>query len=141
MFKKQVTLSDAERVRLDEITFFAFIDRLFSINSNPTKVYSFIEVICTLGKCDLIVINNTVSICMAQDRRYKTSREEQVHLYAKSSMPVRKSIAIIGVSQRSYYDILDTEPPNLQPRFTPKQYIEIIKFLNCLDSLIPERMG
>ena len=141
MYKKQITLSDAERVRLDEITFCSFIERLFSVNSNPTKVYSFVEVVCTLGRCDLLVINSVVSICMTQDRRYKPTREEQVHLYSKSSMPVRKIIPLIGISQRDYYDILDSDPPNLQPKFSPKQYIEMIKFLNCLDNLIPERIG
>ena len=141
MYKKQITLSDAERVRLDEITFCNFIEKLFSVNSNPTKVYSFVEVVCTLGRCDLLVINSVVSICMTQDRRYKPTREEQVHLYAKSSMPVRKIIPLIGISQRDYYDLLSSEPPNLQPKFSPKQYIEMIKFLNCLDNLIPERIG
>lgn len=141
MYKKQNTLSDAERVRLDEITFCNFIDKLFSVNSNPTKVYSFVEVVCTLGGCDLLVINNVVSICMTQDRRYKPTREERVHLYSKASMPVRKIFPIVGVSQRDYYDILDKEPPDLQPKFSPKQYIEMIKFLNCLNNLIPERIG
>ena len=141
MYKKRVTLSDTDRVRLDEITFCNFIDYLFSINSNPTKVYSFIEVVCTLGKCDLVIINSVVAICMTQDRRYKPTREEQVHLYSKSSLPVRKVISIIGISQRDYYAILNQDPPVIEPRFTPKQYIEIIKFLNCLTNLIPERIG
>lgn len=139
MFKKTVTLTDAERVRLDEITFCNFIDELFSVNSNPTKVYSFIEVVCTLGRCDLLIINNVVSICMTQDRRYKLTREEQVHLYSKI-LPVRKLITTIGISQRDYYNILSQEPPDLNPKFSPKQYIEIIKFLNCLEHIIPERM-
>ena len=141
MFTKQVTLSDAERVRLDEITFCNFIDKLFSVNSNPTKVYSFIEVVCTLGKCDLLIINSVVSICMTQDRRYKATKDELVHLYSKSSLPIRKLILTLGISQRDYYETLGKDPPNLLPRFTPKQYIEMIKFLNCLDNLIPERIG
>jgi hypothetical protein len=141
MYTKKTKLSDAERVRLDEITFCNFIDKLFSVNSNPTKVYSFIEVVCTLGRCDLLVINSVVSICMSQDRRYKPTKEEAIHLYAKSSMSVRNIIALVRTSQRDYYEVLNKEPPDLQPKFSPKQYIEIIKFLNCLDSLIPERIG
>lgn len=141
MFTKQNTLSDTGRVRLDEITFFNFIDKLFSINSNPTKVYSFIEVVCTLGGCNLLIINSVVTICMTQDRRYKPTKEEHVHLLAMSSMSVRKIIPYLEISQRDYYNILEQDPPDIQPKFTPKQYIEIIKFLNCLDSLAPERIG
>lgn len=141
MYKKARTLSDAERVRLDEITFCNFITQLFSINSNPTKVYSFVEVVCTLGRCDLLIINSVVSTCMTQDRRYKATKEELMHLYAKSNMPVRKITSLVGLSQRDYYELIKKAPPDIQPKFNPKQYIEIIKFLNCLENLIPERIG
>ena len=142
MYKNRITLSDAERVRLDEITFCNFIDKLFSMNSNPTKVYGFVEVICTLGKCDLLIINGVVAICMTQDRRYKLTKEEHTHLFARACIPVRKALPILGISQRDYYTILRSkEPPDIQPKFSPKQYIEMIKFLNCLDNIAPERLG
>lgn len=141
MYRKSIALSDTERVRLDEITFWNFISYLFSINSNPTKVYSFVEVVCTLGKCDLLVINSVVTICMTQDRRYLPSKEEHIHLLSKSYMSVRRIVKYLGISQRDYYETLAKEPPNVQPKFSPKQYIEIIKFLNCLTTLVPERIG
>lgn len=141
MYKKDNTLSDAERVRLDEITFYNFIEHLFQINSNPTKVYSFIEAVCTLAPCNITVINSAVNICMTQDRRYRPTKEEHVHLLAKSDMSVRKIMTYLNISQRDYYSILTKSPPDIQPKFTPKQYIEIIKFLNCLTNLIPERIG
>lgn len=134
-------LSDAERVRLDEITFCTFIKKLFSLNSNPTKVYDFVETICALGRCDLLLINSVVTVCMRQDRRYKPTREEHIFLLAKSNMPVRQILLYLGISQRDYYKVLSSESPNIQPRFDPKQYIEMIKFLNCLGNLIPERIG
>jgi hypothetical protein len=141
MYRKSSTLSDAERVRLDEITFCKFIDYIFQLNSNPTKVYNFVEVICNLAKCDTLIISGVVSICLTQDRRYKVSKEEHVYLLSKSTMPVRQITKYLGISQRDYYEVLEEPPPNLLPKFQPKQYIEIIKFLNCLDTLAPERIG
>lgn len=141
MFSKPNTLSDAERVRLEEIAFCNFIDYLFQKNSNPTKVYGFIEVVCTLSNCNLLIINNVVSICMTQDRRYKCTKEEFIHLLSKSDMPVRRILPYLGISQRDYYKILEQDPPDIQPKFQPKQYIEMIKFLDCLRTLAPERIG
>lgn len=141
MYKKRTTLSDAERVRLDEITFFNFIIHLFKVNSNPTKVYDFVEVICTLAQCDLLIINSVVSICMSHDRRYIPTRNEHIQLLAKSEMPVRRILTYLNISQRDYYNAIAEEPPDILPKFSPKQYIEVIKFLNCLTTLIPERIG
>ena len=62
MYKKDNTLSDAERVRLDEITFYNFIEHLFQLSSNPTKVYSFIEAVCVLAPCNITIINSVVNI-------------------------------------------------------------------------------
>lgn len=140
MYKKQETLSDAERVRLEEVTFCNFISHLFSVNSNPTKAYAFIEVVCTLGKCNLIVINGVVSICMTQDRRYVPTTHEHVYLLSKSTMSVRKITPYLGISQRDYYGYLEKEPPDIQPKFSPVQYIEMIKFIDCLHNLLPERI-
>jgi hypothetical protein len=141
MYKKDNTLSDAERVRLDEITFYNFIEHLFQLSSNPTKVYSFIEAVCILAPCNMTIINSVVNICMTQDRRYVPTKEEHIHLLAKSDMSVRRIVSYLNISQRDYYRILAEQPPNIQPKFSPKQYIEIIKFLNCLTNLIPERIG
>jgi hypothetical protein len=140
MYSKRNVLSDAEQVRLEEIEFCNFIDYLFRLNSNPTKVYAFIEVVCTLSNCNLPIINGAVSICMTQDRRYKTTKEEFIHLLSKAAMPVRKLIPYVGVSQRDYYKVLRQKPPDIQPKFQPKQYIEMIKFLQGLRNLVPERM-
>ena len=141
MYKKDNTLSDAERVRLDEITFYNFIEHLFQLSSNPTKVYNFIEAVCVLALCNVTIVNSVVNICMTQDRRYVPTKEEHIHLLAKSDMSVRRIVSYLNISQRDYYKVLAEPPPNIQPKFSPKQYIEIIKFLNCLTNLIPERIG
>ena len=50
MYKK-ITLYQMQTMRLDEITFYNFIEHLFQLSSNPTKVYSFIEAVCILAPC------------------------------------------------------------------------------------------
>ena len=140
IYTKKETLTDAERIRLEEIMFYNFIMYLFKTNSNPAKVYGFVEVICTLGNCDLLIINNVVSMCMSQDYRYVPRQQEHIYLLTKSSTPVRKVTAQFSISQRDYYKIKNSDPPDIQPKFSPKQYIEIIKFMDCLTKLIPERI-
>lgn len=141
MFTRVSKISDSERVRIEEITFCKFIERLFGLNSNPTKVYGFFEVICTLSGCDLSLINDAISIVMTQDRRYVPSREEHVILLSHAGVPIRKILTTAHVTQRDYYSIINMEePPDILPKFRPAVYIEIIKFLDCLDNLIPERI-
>ena len=140
MYTKKSKLTDAERVRLDEISFCFFILRLAQTVPDPTKLYDFIEVVCSFGDCNFVIIANLVSICMTKDRRYFPSKEEHVQLLAKSDIPVRKATKILGISQRDYYNYMYQEQLPIEPKFEPRQYIEIIKFLDAIQNIIPERI-
>lgn len=140
MYTRKSKISDAERVRLEEITFCNFIAHLFELNLSPPKIYDFVEVICNLSGCDFKLISDAINIIMTQDRRYLPTREEHVILLSNAGVAVRRVTKELGISQRDYYSIVNMEePPDILPKFRPALYIEMIKFLNQLEKFIPER--
>ena len=140
MFTRQTNISDAERVRLEEIAFCNFITHLFKLNLNPPKILDFVEVICSLSGCNFTLISDAVSTIMMQDRRYVPTREEHVILLSHAGIAIRRINKMLGISQRDYYAIINmAEPPDIQPKFRPAVYIEMIKFLDHLNKLTPER--
>ena len=140
MFTKQSTMSDAERIRLEEITFWNFIEHLFKSNASPVKVYGFIETVCALSECKILILNDVINICMTNDRRYRPTRNELIYILSKSKLAVRTIIAETKITYRDYYKLVAEDMLPIAPKFTPEQYIEIIKFLDSLRNIVPERI-
>jgi hypothetical protein len=140
MYSRQDILTDAEQVRFEEVKFYQFIKHLFKVNPNPVKVHSYIDSVSILADCNQIIIDNLVSMCMMNDKNFVPTHAEHIYLLIKANTSVRKTMYYAGISQREYYKVCNHPPEEVIPKLEPKQYIEAIKFMDCLTSLLPERI-
>jgi hypothetical protein len=137
MYKKQNTLTDGEKCRLDEIIFFNLIQRIYGMHANPTKIFDFIEMLCILTKCNTTIINSVIAIVLTNDCRYAPGRDEHAYLLSKAAIPVRDIVKRVGISLTTYYnamDVLSTQAP-IYPKLSPAQTDEIGKLLDGIDDL------
>ena len=133
---KQSALTEQECARLDEILFYNLTHNLFKMGKNPVQIYSFIEVMCSLASCNITIINSVVATILTEDRRFAPGRKEHIYLLSKAAVPVRKIVADFGMSNNTYYAIVDELSKStlpILPKFDSKQDEEMTKFIDALD--------
>lgn len=126
-------MTKEEQIRLNEIIFCNLFKSLLKTNSNPIKVYDFMNALAEVIGANTLVLNNVLTIILNNDKHYMATKREYVCLLRKSDVPVRQVVAMAHISFSTYYDdsVLDM---HIEPRFDPIQYAEMMKILKFFDS-------
>lgn len=142
-YKREVSLTDEEQSRFNEIVFYKLIQEALLKYGDPTKIQAFIEVICSIAECSYSAINSVVSTIMTEDRDYKPTLEEQLILMYKTKVPVKEACATLQMSMSTYYALVKAKHYPIQPKYRPQQYIAIMKFLETVQNILAplERRG
>lgn len=141
MYKKSHTeLTDTERIRLDEIVFYDYIQDVFQNNPNPVKVFDFVEVLCSLTRCNMLIMNSIVIEMMNGGNHFIPTKLERIYLMSKSSLGVRDICRRLDITQRTYYKYVEKTPPYITCRLTTEQHEELLRFFKNLKRIVPERM-
>lgn len=127
---------EEERVRLHEVVFWNFIIALMKKNSNPIRIYDFIECMAQFSGCNVTVLNSVISVILANDRRYMPIRYEYVYLLIRAGVPVRYICKFSGMSQTTYYKIKDETTLIVKPKFNKEQYREMMKFMKAFINFV-----
>mgnify|MGYP000869319685 CR=1 FL=1 len=138
--KPNDTMNEAERIRLDEITFYDYVQHIYATNKNPVKVYDYIEILCNMTDSNLILMNSLVSAMMCGGHEYIPTKQERIYLLSKSSLSVRAICKRLGISQTTYYQYLDKPPLLIASHISKEQHEELVRFFNKLSTVLPERI-
>lgn len=133
-------ITEIEQIRLDEITFYKYIQFIFKINPNPIRVYEFIEILGSMTECNIIIMNSIVSDMMCEGNKYKANKQEYIYLLSKSRLTVRAVCARLKITQKTYYQNLYKEDLVIKHNITKEQHEELVKFLVNINIVIPERI-
>ena len=133
-------MTDKEQIRLNEIIFCKLFQQLLKQHVNPIKVYDLITAVAAVTDANILVLNNVISIILNNDRQYVPTKREYAHLLKKSSVPVRRACKLAGISPNTYYSAT-TDDIYTEPRFTPIQYVEMMKILKFFNQAYQDMEG
>ena len=126
-------MSQNEIIRLNEIIFCRLFKQLLTTNTNPIKVYTFVESVANLVNGNITILNSVIAIILSNDRRYMPTKQEFMYLLRKADIPVRRACKLAGLSQTTYYSM--AKEMCIQPKFTPIQYEEMLRILKTFDKI------
>lgn len=127
-------MTEYERIRLYEIVFCNFIIELMKTNSNPIKLYDYIEATCGLIDGNKTIANSVLQTIFSNDRQYMPTKEEYLYLLVRTNLPVKKACARGHISMSTYYYYKNLTMC-IRPRFKPVQTDLIISLINHMLSV------
>lgn len=125
-------MTKEEQMRLNEIIFCNLFKKLLKTNKNPIKVYDFLTALAEVVGANVLILNNVLTIILNNDKQYIASKKEYVYLLRKSNLPVRQIVTVAHISFSTYYS-KKQEELHIEPKFSPIQYIEMMKILKFFD--------
>jgi hypothetical protein len=125
-------LNRAEGLRLSEVLFYYFIDRMYE-KFNAQGVYDFVDASCSLFQCDMTIIHQCMRLVMEHEWPFRPSKDEAIILMYRANIPVRSIAKLTYYSNTTIYGIIEQyqrDPIELVPRATNAQQSEMMhKFL------------
>lgn len=127
-------MTEHERIRLYEIVFCNFIIDLMKSNSNPIKIFDYIEAMCGLIDGNKTIANSVLQTIFSNDRQYMPTKEEYLYLLVRTNLSVKKACARGHISMSTYYYYKNLDMC-VRPRFKPAQYTLIISLVEHMQTI------
>jgi hypothetical protein len=133
-------MSQNEQTRLNEIIFCKLFQQLLKQHVNPIKVYDLIAAVAAVTDANILVLNSVMTTILNNDRQYMFTKQEYAYLLKQSSVSVRRTCKLAGISPNTYYAISPNDL-HTEPRFTPIQYAEMMKILQFFNNAYQNMEG
>ena len=129
-----------EQIRLNEIIFCKLFKQLLKQHVNPIKVYDLITAVAAVTDANLVILNSVMTTILNNDRQYAYTKQEYAYLLKRSSVPVRHTCQLAGISPNTYYSKAITDI-HVVPKYSPLQYEEMLKVLRFFNKAYNDMEG